>query len=428
MNPDVAVVGGGAIGACIARELALRGARVVVLERGGRLGCACSEGNAGLICPSHSAPLATPAALWLGVRWLFSSDSPFSLRLRPSVVPWLARFALSSTPAKARAGTKVLRSLSLASIRLHEALEADGLDAAYARRGTLDVFETEAGFAAGVAKADLHRTAGMRAEVLDAATARELEPALAGAPAGAVHWPDEMHCDPGRFVASVGAAAAEAGAEIRTDCEVIELVKAGNRIGALATTQGEIVAEEVVLAAGAWTPALGLRLPVVGGRGYHVELEHAASDPQVPVYLQESWVIATPLPGRLRLAGTLELTGRDLSVDRRRVDALFNAARTRLAGVTSARIRHVWRGLRPCTPDGLPIIGRTKRFENVVLATGHTMLGITLAPVTGMLAAEVIAGEEPSHDLAPMSPDRFSRPARRLASPRARRVRQSASA
>jgi D-amino-acid dehydrogenase len=138
-------------------------------------------------------------------------------------------------------------------------------------------------------------------------------------------------------------------------------------------------------------------------------------------------VIATPLPGRLRLAGTLELTGYDLSVDRRRVDAVFNAARTRLAGVTSARIRHVWRGLRPCTPDGLPIIGRTKRFENVVVATGHTMLGITLAPVTGLLAAEVIAGDEPSHDLAPLSPDRFSRPARRPASPSARRARASAS-
>jgi D-amino-acid dehydrogenase len=407
MSYDVAVVGGGAIGVCVARELALRGARVVVLERGPRLASGCSDGNAGLICPSHSTPLATPAALRQGVRWLFADDSPFNLRLRPRLVPWLARFALSCTPGKANAGAKVLRSLSLASLHLHDSLAAAGLDAAYGRRGTLDVFDTEAGFAAGVAKTELHRAAGMRAEVLDAGAAHELEPALTDPLAGAVHWPDEMHCDPGRFVTSVGAAAAEAGAEIRIDCEVLELVRGGNRIRSLATTQGEIVASEVVVAAGAWTPTLGVRLPVEGGRGYHVELEQAASDPKVPVYLQESWVIATPLPGRLRLAGTLELTGLDLSVDRRRVDAIFNAARTRLAGVSPARIRHVWRGVRPCTPDGLPIIGRSKRFANVVLATGHTMLGITLAPLTGLLTAEVIAGEDPSHDLTPLSPNRF---------------------
>jgi len=407
MNPDVAVVGGGAIGVCVAREIARRGARVVVLERGPRLGCGCSDGNAGLLCPSHSAPLATPVALRQGLRWLLADDSPFSLRPRPRVIPWLARFALACTPAKVAAGTNVLRSLSLASLDLHRQLAAAGVDAAYERRGTLDVFETSAGFTAGVAKADMHGAAGMRVEVLDAAAARELEPALAGSFAGAVHWTDEMHCDPGRFVTSMGAAAAEAGAEIRVDCEALELVTDGNRIRSLATTQGEIVAGEIVLAAGAWTPTLGVRLPVEGGRGYHVELEHAASDPKVPVFLQESWVIATPLPGRLRLAGTLELSGLDLSVDRRRVDAMFNAARTRLAGVTSARIRHVWRGLRPCTPDGLPIIGRSRRFENLVLATGHTMLGITLAPVTGVLAAEVIAGEEPSHDLTALRPDRF---------------------
>jgi D-amino-acid dehydrogenase len=411
MTPDVAIVGGGAIGVCVARELALRGARVALLERGPRLGCGCSEGNAGLICPSHSAPLATPTALRQGVRRLLASDSPFHLRLRPGVVPWLARFAASSTPAKARAGTEVLRLLTLASLDLHTEFARAGLDAAYEQRGTLDVFETEDGFAEGAAKARLHGQAGMRAELLEATAARALEPALTGPIAGAVHWVDEAHCDPGRFTAAVGAAAADAGAAIHTDCEVLDVSRDGGRVRSVATTQGEFLAGEVVLAAGAWTPALarslGVRVPVEGGKGYHVELAPAASDPHIPVFFQDAWVIATPLPGRLRLAGTLELAGVDMSVDLKRVDAIFDAARTRLTGVASSRISHVWRGLRPCTPDGLPIVGRPRQVENLVLATGHTMLGLALAPVTGRLVAELIAGEPPSHDLAPLSPSRF---------------------
>jgi D-amino-acid dehydrogenase len=251
----------------------------------------------------------------------------------------------------------------------------------------------------------------MRAEILEATAARALEPALAGPLAGAVHWVDEAHCDPGRFTAAVGAAAAEAGAAIHTDCEVLGLSLDAGRVRSVETTQGALVAGEVVLAAGAWTPALarrlGMRVPVEGGKGYHVELAPAPSDPRIPVFFQDAWVVATPLPGRLRLAGTLELAGVDLSVDQKRVDALLDAAASRLAGLTRDRISHVWRGLRPCSPDGLPIVGRPDGVENLVLATGHAMLGLALAPITGRLVAELLEGAPSSHDLAPLSPNRF---------------------
>jgi D-amino-acid dehydrogenase len=407
MNPDVAVIGGGAIGACVANELARRGADVLLLERGPRLGCGCTEGSAGLICPSHSAPLATPAALRDGLRSLLDPDGPFRVRLRPAVLPWLARFAASCTPAKARAGTKVLHDLTSASLALHDELARSGLDAAYDRRGTLDVYETEEGLAAGAAKV----AAATHADVLDAAATRELEPALAGPVAGGIHWVDELHCDPGAFARAVGDLAVEAGASVRTGCEVLDLHVSDGRVRALATTHGELVPGEVVLAAGAWTPGLARRLrtsvPVEGGKGYNLELERDARDPRVPVFFRDAWVIATPLPGRLRLSGTLELAGLDLSVTGRRVDAIFDTARTRLAGVTRARIRGVWRGLRPCTPDGLPIVGRAPHVSNLVLATGHTMLGLALAPVTGRLVAELLAGEQPTHDLGPLDPGRF---------------------
>jgi D-amino-acid dehydrogenase len=183
------------------------------------------------------------------------------------------------------------------------------------------------------------------------------------------------------------------------------------RVEGLATTAGDMSAEEVVLAAGAWTPVLarqvGVFVPVEAGKGYHVDLEAGEADPDLPVWFPESRVIVTPLPGRLRLAGTLELAGLDLRVDRRRVEAVARAGREGLAGLAGRRTVEVWRGLRPCSPDGLPIVGRADEVENLVLATGHGMMGLTLAPVTGRLVAEIVAGTEPSHDLAPLRPGRF---------------------
>jgi D-amino-acid dehydrogenase len=127
----------------------------------------------------------------------------------------------------------------------------------------------------------------------------------------------------------------------------------------------------------------------------------------LPVYLQEARVIATPFEDRLRLAGTLQLTGLDMKVDRVRVGATLNAGVRALRGVDAVRVTEVWRGIRPCTPDGLPVVGRSERLANVVFATGHAMKGLHLAPGTGRLVAQILADEEPMHDLAPLSPDRF---------------------
>ena len=410
-TPDVVVVGGGAIGTCIALELARRGARVTLLERGAELASGCSAGNAGLICPSHDTPLANPGALREGLRFMAKPDSPFYLRPRPAVLPWIARFVAASTPQKARASARVIRALSSASLALHAELADGGLDTGLERRGVLNVYGTDDGFATAKREAGEAARLGLRCEVLDGGQARELEPALAGNPVGAVYYPDDAHCDPLRFVRAVGEAAAAAGTAIRTGVEALGLRRRGGRVEAVVTTAGDIEAGSVVVAAGAWTPLLarelGLYVPVEGGKGYHVDLERGEGDPRLPIWLQEARVIATPLAGRLRLAGTLELAGLDLSVDRRRVDAVLRAGRRGLAGLERRSVLEVWRGLRPCTPDGVPIVGRPEALENLVLATGHGMMGLTLAPITGRLVAELVTGEKPSHDLRPLRPDRF---------------------
>jgi D-amino-acid dehydrogenase len=406
MDADVVVVGGGAIGVCCALELARRGAEVTLLERGEELASGASSGNAGLLCPSHSEPLASPASVKNGLRWMLRPDSPFYLRPRPAVAPWLARFVRASTAARAAEGTRIIRELSLASLELHAELAAQGLNTGFERRGILNVYETEARFASARAHAE---GSGLPARVLDADETRKLEPAV-GPVVGGVYYPEEAHCDPLVFVYAVGRAAREAGAKVETSAEVHRLRRSNGGL-ALDTSRGELHAGTVVLAAGAWSSQLaaqvGVFLPQEGGKGYHVDLEPAARDPRIPTGMDEAHVIATPLPGRLRLSGTLELSGLDLSISSARVEAIRTAA-ARVFGIDDERaVVETWAGLRPCTPDGLPVIGRPYGVEPLVLATGHARKGLSLSPVTGKLVAELIAGEQPSMDLAPLSPDRF---------------------
>jgi D-amino-acid dehydrogenase len=411
VSADVIVIGGGAVGVCCALELAKQGASVSIVERGGELAWACSSGNAGLICPSHATPLANPGALRDGLRWIGRPDSPFYLRPRPAVLPWITRFVAASTPERARAASLVIRQLSRASLAMHAELAEAGLDTAFETRGSLNVSDTEAGFAGMKKEAEDSIAAGLPAQVLEGGQARELEPSLAGDPAGAVFYPEDAHCDPYRFVQAVGRAAQDAGARVLTRTEVLGFRRVKGVVQGVQTTAGDLAASTVVLAAGAWSARLakqlGVYVPVEGGKGYHVDLEPGTGDPRIPVWFHGSRVIATPLPGRLRLAGTLELAGLDESVSKVRVDAIVNAAKRGIRGLDGRRVIEVWRGLRPCSPDGLPIVGRPESQENVVVATGHGMMGLTLAPVTGRVVADLVAGETPGLDIRALRPGRF---------------------
>ncbi len=383
MKSDVVVVGGGAVGVCCALELARRGARVTLLERGAELAAGCSAGNAGLVCPSHSTPIANPASLRNGLRWMWRRDSPFYLRPRPAVLPWLAHFARAAS--RWSAGTEAIRALSMPGLELHAQL-GEELGTSFERTGTLNVYATTDGLEDGVREGE---RSGLRFSVLDAGQTRELEPSLAGPVAGGVHYPDEGRVDPKRFVEAVGRAAGDAGVDIRTGTEVRSL--------------DGLRTETVVVAAGAWSRTL-VDLPLEGGKGYHVDYEVAAGDPKIPAWVQETLTVATPLPGRLRLSGTLELAGLDLSISQRRVEAIRRGGERWFRGLAARPVLETWAGLRPCLPDGLPAIGRLGR---VMVATGHAMKGVALAPITGRLVAQLVAGEQPEIDLTPFDPARF---------------------
>ncbi len=398
MNPDVVVVGAGIVGACAAYELARAGAQVTVLERGGGWGEECSWGNAGLLVPSHARPIAAPENLRAGLRWMVRRDSPFGMRPRPSLAPWLVRYARASTAARAAAGEALQRELSVEGLRRFDELAAEGIDGGYRRTGLLTVHSAEH-HAVEEAESDTGRALGAR--LLTAAEARELEPALTGPLCAAVLFPDEAQCDPIRLVADVAGAAQRAGAEFRAGVDVRDVVPepGGVRVG-------DLHAGHAVIAAGVWSGALaaslGAGLPLVAGKGYAVDYAPAAL--RMPLYLYDARCVANPMSARLRLTGGLVLGSTDQRGDPRRVEAIRRVAATALGVTTPSR---EWSGLRPCTPDGLPVIGAHPRADRVILATGHGMLGVTLGPLTGRLVAGLVAGTADHPALPRLSADRF---------------------
>jgi len=415
LSADVVIVGGGVIGVCVAHDLVERGRRVTLLEQGA-IGSGCSHGNAGLIVPSHSIPLPAPGAMARGLKWMLDPESPFYIKPRfdLGLLTWLLRFAAAATENRMRQAIPPLRDLTYASSALWKEL-AKRVDCAYEQRGLLALYVTESGLNSATSEARILAEYDVPAQVLDASKVRQMEPVVQPGVIGGVYYPDDAHLTPDRFVRGLAQLAEDKGADIRTMTEVLHLETSGRRVSKVITTRGDVRAEHVILATGSWSPFLArdlrIGLPLQPAKGYSLTLKRPAAAPAIPLALGEARVIATPMmsdAGRvLRLAGTLELAGFDQKINRRRVNAIARAARRYLTGLDEMETLEIWRGLRPCTPDGLPIIGRAQAWDNVIVGTGHGMLGMSLGPITGRLTAQLACGETPDIDLKPFRLERF---------------------
>lgn len=411
---DVLVIGGGVVGVCTAWSLAQRGIAVTLLERG-EICSGCSYGNAGWIFPSHSTPLPAPGAIRQGLRWLLDGESPFYIRPRASgaLLRWLWRFRAACNDARMRSTFRINRELGQASHELFAKLAAlPELEFGYAQRGLLLLCRSAETLVELADELALLRELGGEGTPLSRDEVLERVSAASPGLAGGVYFPADGHVAPADFVRGLARAAAERGAVLRTSTEVLELEVSGGRVSRVRTTRGDLACGELVLAGGAWSPELvaplGIELPVQAAKGYSVTYGRPDGFGEVPVMLTEAKVGVTPMGETLRIAGTLELAGLDLSLNRRRVDAIERSLASYLPGLGALEHVETWRGLRPLTPDDLPVIGRPRGVQNLVLATGHGMGGLCQGPITGELVAQLLCGEAPTCDLAPLSPDRFA--------------------
>lgn len=412
MKQDVAVIGGGVIGMASAVELARRGAQVTVIERD-RIGHGCSYGNAGWLTPSQAVPLANPAMLLKSLKWMLDPDSPLYIQPRPdpALLRWLLEFLLASRKSKFERGTAALVELCRVSVDMWEdvAKRSPGTFG-FERHGLVAVYEKTASLDAARPGIDLVCRYGVRAEHWTADEVREREPAVIGPQVGGIFYPDDAHCEPYRAVKALEAEARALNVRILEGTEVFR-VSNGTGPRTLTTTHGDIVTSQVVIATGPWSEALGrmlgIRLPVIGAKGYSIVLPPATPQPTRSIYLTERKVAVNPHSDALRIAGTLELVRNDFSINARRVDVIVRGAKGMLAIGDTPAPREIWRGLRPCTPDGMPLIGRARGRGDVWLATGHQMTGLKTAPGTGLLVAQLMAGEAPRFDPEPFRADRY---------------------
>lgn len=412
-HAPVLVIGGGIVGVSAAWYLAERGAGVTLLDKG-EIASGCSHGNAGWIFPGHSMPIPGPGVLRHALRFLGDVRSPLYVRPRidRDFLRFAGRFVAACREERARRAFRLRRELALASQALYEQLASlPELDLGYRQQGLLVVCEGEEALREAHREVGLLQELGGEVRKLAGTQVRELVPLLQVPVAGAVLFPSDAHLVPDRAVRSLAAAAARRGVDVQTGVEVIGLERSGDRVGAVETTRGSYTCDELVIAAGAWSQhlarTLGLRLPVEPAKGYSVSVPRPDGLGDMPVMLADAKVGITPFEQRVRFAGTLELSGLEFSVRSERVAAIREAVARAFPALAGAEPLETWRGLRPLTPDDLPVIGRPRQLANVVVATGHGMSGMCQGPITGELVAQLVHGEATTLDLAAFSPDRF---------------------
>jgi D-amino-acid dehydrogenase len=414
MSGRVLVIGGGVIGAACANYLDRAGWQVVVIDRG-TFGGGCSHGNCGFVCPSHVLPLAEPGAVGKTLQAMLRPDSPFSIKPRLDLNLWafLYRFARRCNRADMLEAGAACHALLHSSLDLYRDLMAtEALDCEWQTRGLLFVYQRPAEMDHYATTDQLLREHfNLPAKRYDGAALTELEPALKSGLAGGWYYEEDAHLRPDKLLSSWRRLLESRGVVVREHCEMKRFVREHGRARALVTTQGELAADAFVVATGAWTPllnhALGCRIPIEPGKGYSLTMPRPSRCPQIPMIFTEHKVAVTPLRSGYRLGSTMEFAGYDATLNRKRLKLLRSGARPYLHEPYCEPVEEEWYGWRPMTPDGKPVIDRAPGMSNVYLAAGHNMLGLSMAPATGKLIAEMVSGTEPHIDPTPFALQRF---------------------
>jgi D-amino-acid dehydrogenase len=410
---DVVIVGGGAVGLWCAWHLQQAGRQVMVIDKND-LSDGCSFGNAGMIVPSHFIPLASPGIISKGIQWMFKKDSPFYIRPRLSLelAQWLFLFYRSATKKHVATSAALLRDLHEESRELYRQLnQSPGFNFGFEQKGILMLYKSVAAEKDEFETAEAAHQLGIEAIHLSPEQLKGLEPGIKMSVSGAMHYPGDAHLTPHLFMQQMILHLQQSGVVFQTGCEVTGIDDSGKSSCTIILNTGEkIVCKNAVVASGSWSGKLmkksGYRLPLQDGKGYSMNLNTPEVKPVIPSILHEARVAITPMGNDLRISGTLEISGMDDSVNPHKVNSILKAVP---AYYPEMKIDHpgpVWYGYRPCTPDGLPYIGRLNENSAVIIATGHAMMGLSLAPVTGRMVNDLLQTGQRNGD-AKLDPLRF---------------------
>ena len=413
MSKEVVIIGGGIIGLCSAYYLQKEGCAVTIIDQSDMTKGA-SFVNAGYITPSHIIPLAAPGMITKGLKWMFDTASPFYVkpRLDKDFLQWAWAFKKSATALRVEKAIPIIKEINILGRTLYEEIKQSGdFNFHYERKGLLMLYKTDK---AGEEEWEVGQRAikeGLNVNHITAEEVKKMEPDAAIDCKGAVYFDSDAHMTPKEFMAEMVSYLKEKGVTFYTHEKVQDLVISTDAIKEVMTTKRILKADEVLIAAGSWSPLLtrklGVKIPIQAGKGYRINTVRETGI-TIPALLVEAKVAVTPMNGFTRFAGTMELAGFNDNINPKRVKAISNSVSNYYQGLSLTKEEEATAdfGLRPCSPDGLPYIGRTHKYKNLIIASGHAMMGWSLGPPTGKLVSEIISDKKLSLDIKPFHPDR----------------------
>jgi len=412
---DVTIIGGGVIGLCCAYYLQKAGYNVTIIDKG-NITTGTSFGNAGYVSPSHFTPLASPGIVAMGLRWMLSSTSPFYIKLRldADLIRWCFTFWRNANKQRAQQNASHLNNL----LRLSRELTTDmknqlGNHFRMEEKGCLMLYKTLATEKHEIELAVEAKQFGIETKILTAQEVQELEPDVEVSVKGGILYPIDAHLHPGEFMNTLRDHLQMNHVRMQLHTTVLDFEKNGNRISAVITDKGKLSCGELLMANGSWLPEtatkLGIKILLQPGKGYSMTFQNVKNNLHYPAILIDDRVAMTPMGKDLRIGGTMEISGLKSPVLRKRAESIFNAALHYYPdlSITIPLVDDIWYGYRPLTPDGLPYIGRHSRYENLLMAGGHAMLGLSLAAGTGKVVEEIISNNKTSVPIHAFIPERF---------------------
>jgi len=413
MSKNILIIGGGIIGLSSAYYLQKEGHRVTIIDKS-NFSSGASYVNAGYITPSHFIPLAAPGMISKGIKWMFNSSSPFYVkpRLDLDFIKWTLAFNKSATKKKVAKAIPVLKDINLLGRDLYEEMKStNDFHFHYERKGLLMAYQSDS---VGEKEWEIGKMGikeGLGVKNLTKREVDALEPNANLNIKGAIYFDSDAHMTPSDFMPDMIHYLEANGVQIYSNEEVKDIAVSNKKITKVITDKREIEADEVLLAAGSWSPLLtkkiGLKIPVQAGKGYRINVDRETGI-TIPTILCEAKVAVTPMDGFTRFAGTMEIAGINHKINPVRVNAIANAAKSFYPNleISSEEKQAAACGLRPCTPDGMPYIGKSSKCNNLTIATGHAMMGWSLGPATGKLVSEIISNKKTTLDLNLFHPDR----------------------